>query len=77
MGCAPKTSRIEGAFLADAGEHVQKRPAFRDMQAHIVDGEEGKGRALRQPGKASQAPRLVSTVVGSHSKIITYIKNIF
>ena len=40
-----------GAFFADAGENVGKRPALRRVIGNLVDGDEGRIQALAEFGQ--------------------------
>ena len=54
--------RLDGAMLADAGQHILQRPALRDMGMDIVDGDQRGTRARRQGGQPGEAPPVVAAI---------------
>ena len=51
----PEAGFGDRAFLADAGEHVGKRPAFRHVIEHVVDGDERRAACARRARRAGGA----------------------
>ena len=51
------------AFLADAGEHVDERPAFREVIGDIVDRDERRVLARAELGEKREAARLVAAMI--------------
>ena len=58
----PEARFRDGAFLADAGEHVGERPALRHVIVHVVDGDERRARALAEFVEQAEAARLVAAI---------------
>ena len=58
----PEAGFGDRAFLADAGEHVGKRPALRHVIEHVVDGNERCARALAELVEQAETARLVAAI---------------
>ena len=53
---------LDGAMLADAGQHILQRPARGNMGMDIVDGDQRRGGARGQGRQPSQAPPIVAAI---------------
>ena len=62
IGLQPEAGFGDRAFLADAGEHVCKRPALGRVVERVVDGDERRARALAELGEPAEAARLVAAI---------------
>ena len=71
MGGAPEPRRAQGAFLANAGEHVQQGAPFGAVQVDVVDGGHFDPRARGEAGQAGQVAGLVAVIGGGRRKVIT------
>ena len=58
-----QASLAQRAFLADAGEHIDERPALRDVIGHIVDGDERRVQARAELGEKPETARLVAAMI--------------
>ena len=58
----PEARFRDGAFLADAGEHVGERPALRDVIMHVVDGDERRADARAEFIEQAEPARLVAAI---------------
>src|ERR1700683_1207782 len=59
----PEARLGDGAFLADAGDDIAKRPAFRHMIGNVVDGDERRARVRAEFSQKSEPARFVATVI--------------
>ena len=51
VGGEPKPASCDGAFFADAGEHVLQRAAVGMVIEHVVGGDEGRAMSAGKEGK--------------------------
>ena len=59
----PEAGLGKNAFLADAGDDVEERPALRCVIMHVVDGDERRSVPLAELGQQAESARLVATVI--------------
>ena len=59
----PEAGLGKSAFLADAGDDVEERPALRRVIMHVVDGDERRSVPLAELGQQAEPPRLVAAVI--------------
>ncbi len=58
-----KPASVMRAFLADAGEHVEERPALRRVIENVIDGDERRIEALAELGQQTEPARLVAAMI--------------
>ena len=59
----PEAGLGKSAFLADAGDDVEERPALRRVIMHVVDGDERRSVPLAELGQQAEPARLVAAVI--------------
>ena len=62
IGDEAKAGLVDGAMLADAGQHILQRPPLGDVVEHVVDGDERQPGSLGQRRQAGEAPRIVAAI---------------
>ena len=60
---------VDGAFLADRGEHVLERAAMRGVIEHGVGGDEGQAGSLRQLRQRLDAGAVVAAITMPRGEI--------
>ena len=59
----PQAGFGDAAFLPDAGEHVDERPALRCVIEHVIDRDERRAASGAKLGQQTEPARLVAAMI--------------